>query len=199
MLTLIEKILFIILAITSLILAYGSFTKMFKIIDRGSDPIPWKETLKNIPKGLEVAVGQQTLFKTRPVIGFIHAMVAWGFTIYILVNIFDVITGFIPEFAFFPNSTVGFLYRLFVDLFSMLVFIGVLYFLIRRFIIKENRLIINNPVFLAADSFRGVRRDSLIVGLFILIHVGSRFIGASFLIAQNSDSAQPLATIFSSF
>jgi len=199
MLTLIEKILFIILAITSLILAYGSFTKMFKIIDRGSEPIPWKETLKNIPKGLEVAVGQQTLFKTRPVIGFIHAMVAWGFTIYILVNIFDVITGFFPEFAFFPNSTVGFLYRLFVDLFSMLVFRGVLYFLIRRFIIKENRLIINDPVFLAADSFRGVRRDSLIVGLFILIHVGSRFIGASFLIAQNPDSAQPLATIFSSF
>ncbi len=198
MLTLVEKVLFIILVITSFVLAYKTFTRMFKIIARGTEPIPWKETLKNLPKGLKVAIGQQTLLTTRPVIGYIHALVAWGFTIYMLVNLFDVIAGYVPGFAFFPNSAIGSIYRLLVDLFSVIVFIGVLYFLIRRFVFNEERLVINEPVYLSTDANKGVRRDSLIVGLFILIHVGARFVGASFLIAQQPDSAQPLATLFSS-
>ena len=48
MLTLVEKVLFIILVITSFVLAYKTFTRMFKIIARGTEPIPWKETLKTI-------------------------------------------------------------------------------------------------------------------------------------------------------
>lgn len=199
MLTLVEKVLFIILIITSLTLAYKTFTRMFKIIARGTESISWKETLKDFPKGLKVALGQQTLFTTRPVIGFIHALVAWGFTIYMLVNLIDVIAGYVPGFGFFPNSAIGFIYRLFVDLFSVLVFIGVSYFLFRRFILKEESLVINEPVYLSAEAKKGIQRDSLIVGFFILIHVGARFVGASFLIVQHSDSAQPLATFFSSF
>lgn len=199
MLTLVEKVLFIIFVIISLALAYKTFIRMFKIIERGTESISWKETLKNFPKGLKVVIGQQTLFTTRPIIGFIHALVAWGFTIYMLVNLFDVIAGYVHGFGFFPNSAIGFIYRLFVDLFSILVFIGVSFFLIRRFVYKEERLVVNEPVCLSAEAKKGIRRDSLIVGVFILIHVGARFIGASFLIAQHSDSAQPLGTLFSSF
>ena len=40
-----------------------------------------------------------------------------------------------------------------------------------------------------------MRNDSLIVGLFILLHVGSRLLAASFEIARNgSDNFQPAAT-----
>ncbi|VAX23461.1 Fe-S oxidoreductase [hydrothermal vent metagenome] len=199
MLTLAEKIIFIVLVIVSLIISYKTFSRMFKIINRGKDPIPWKETLKNFPKGLKIFLTQQTLFTTRPVIGFIHALVAWGFTIYVLVNSFDVIAAYVPGFAFFPNSVIGFIYRLFVDIFSVLVFLGVFYFLIRRFIFNEEKLIIKPPVHVTDDVKKGVRRDSLIVGLFIMIHVGARFVGASFAVAHNGgDAAQPLAAIFSS-
>ena len=54
---------------------------MFKIIGRGTDPINWKEVVRNWPKGLSVFISQKTLFKTRPVIGLVHAGVAWGFTL----------------------------------------------------------------------------------------------------------------------
>jgi len=198
MLTLVEKVIFISLTILSISWAFRSFNNMFKIINRGTEPISWSGVFKNIPKGLKILFSQQTLFTTRPVIGFIHALVAWGFIVYFLVNIIDVLNGLISGFSFFPNSVVGFIYRIFVDIFSILVLVGVFYFLIRRFIIDDKKLIIAEPVYLSDNAKKGIKRDSLVVGLFIMIHVGARFFGESFLIAQTgADSAQPFATYLS--
>ena len=195
MLTDIEKIIFILFAIIAIGLSYTTFNKMFKAIGVGSQQIDWKRALLNFPKGLEVFISQRTLFKTRPVIGFIHALVAWGFTLYLVVNIVDVLYGFIPGFHFFPNYFIGKVYRLFVDIFTVLVLLGVVYFLVRRFIFKDNRLVINEPVMLNDLARKGMRNDSLIVGLFIFLHVGSRLLAASFEIARNgSDTFQPAAT-----
>ena len=195
MLTDIEKIIFILFAIIAIGLSYTTFNKMFKAIGVGSQQIDWKRALLNFPKGLEVFISQRTLFKTRPVIGFIHALVAWGFTLYLVVNIVDILYGFIPGFHFFPNYFIGKAYRLFVDIFTVLVLLGVVYFLVRRFIFKDNRLVINEPVMLNDLAKKGMRNDSLIVGLFIFLHVGSRLLAASFEIARNgSDTFQPAAT-----
>ena len=195
MLTDIEKIIFILFAIIAIGLSYTTFNKMFKAIGVGSQQIDWKRALLNFPKGIEVFISQRTLFKTRPVIGFIHALVAWGFTLYLVVNIVDVLYGFIPGFHFFPNYFIGKVYRLFVDIFTVLVLLGVVYFLVRRFIFKDNRLVINEPVMLNDLAKKGMRNDSLIVGLFIFLHVGSRLLAASFEIARNgSDTFQPAAT-----
>jgi len=195
LLTDIEKIIFILFAIVAIGLSYTTFNKMFKAISVGSQQIDWKRVLLNFPKGIEVFISQRTLFKTRPVIGFIHALVAWGFTLYLVVNIVDVLYGFIPGFHFFPNYFIGKVYRLFVDIFTVLVLLGVVYFLVRRFIFKDNRLVINEPVMLNDLARKGMRNDSLIVGLFIFLHVGSRLLAASFEIARNgSDTFQPAAT-----
>ena len=195
MLTDIEKIIFILFAIIAIRISYITFNKMFKAIGVGSQQIDWKRALLNFPKGIEVFISQKTLFKTRPIIGFIHALVAWGFTLYLVVNIVDVLYGFIPGFHFFPNYFIGKIYRLFVDIFTALVLLGVVYFLVRRFIFKDNRLVINEPVMVNDLAKKGMRNDSLIVGLFIFLHVGSRLLAASFEIARNgSDTFQPAAT-----
>ena len=48
------------------------------------------------------------------------------------------------------------------------------------------------------EAKKGMRMDSLIVGFFILFHVGARFLSASFEIAKNNaDSFQPAATMVS--
>ena len=146
MLSNLERLIFIVLTVTSLGFAWFSFGRMFKAIGRGSDPIDWKKVIKNWPKGLAVFISQKTLFKTRPIVGAIHAGVAWGFTLYLLVNIIDVMYGMIPGFHFFPNSVIGDIYRLFVDVFTMIVLFGVLLLLIRRFISKDQKLITNEPV-----------------------------------------------------
>ncbi len=200
MLTLPEKIAFILLTISSLSLSWFTFSTMFKVVGIGTKSIDWKLVLLNWPKGLAAFIGQKTLFKTRPVVGFIHALVAWGFTFYLIVNVFDVLYGFIPGFHFFPNYIIGKTYRIFVDIFTVLVLLGVIYFLVRRFITKDYRLEINSPVMLSDEAKIGMKRDSLLVGAFILLHVGSRFLSASFEIAQNKpDWYQPAATMLSMY
>ena len=200
MLTLPEKIAFIILTISSLSLSWFSFSTMFKVIGIGTRSIDWKQVLLNWPKGLAAFIGQKTLFKTRPIIGFIHALVAWGFTFYLIVNVLDVLYGFIPGFHFFPDYIIGKTYRVFVDVFTVLVMLGVLYFLARRFILKDSKLEINPQVMLSPEAKIGMKKDSLLVGAFILLHVGSRFLSASFEIAQNKpDWYQPAATALSMF
>ena len=198
MLSNLERLIFIILTLTSFGLAWFSFGRMFKAIGRGSDPLDWKKIIKNWPKGLAVFISQKTLFKTRPIVGAIHAGVAWGFTLYLLVNIIDVMYGMIPGFHFFPNSFIGDLYRFFVDVFTIVVLLGVLLLLIRRFISKDQKLITNEPVLLSDAAKRGIKNDSLLVGTFIILHVGFRFIGASFEVALNGqDWSQPGATLLS--
>ena len=166
----------------------------------GTIPIIWKDVFKNWKAGFAVFFTQNTLFKTRPFIGFVHALVAWGFTLYLVVNIVDVLYGFIPNFKFLPDSIIGDIYRLFVDTFSVLVLVGVLYLLVRRFIIKDDRLLTKDPVMLSDKAQKGMLIDSLLVGAFIIIHVGSRFLSASFEIAiHGPDRSQPAANFVASF
>ena len=198
MLSNLERLIFIILTLTSFGFAWFSFGRMFKAIGRGSDPIDWKKVIKNWPKGLAVFISQKTLFKTRPIVGGIHAGVAWGFTLYLLVNIIDVMYGMIPGFHFFPNSFIGDVYRFFVDIFTMVVLLGVLLLLIRRFITRDEKLKTNEPVLLSDAAKKGIKIDSLLVGTFIILHVGFRFISASFEVALNGqDWSQPAATLLS--
>ena len=184
------------LVIGSLGASYITFKKMFKVILVGTNPIIWIDVIKNWNAGLIAFISQKTLFKTRPVVGFIHALVAWGFTLYLLVNIIDVLYGFIPNFKFLPNNIVGDIYRLFVDTFSILVLLGVFYFLARRFILQEDRLTVKDPVLLSDRAKAGMKFDSFIVGAFIIVHIGSRFLSASFEIAiHGTDWSQPAANI----
>ena len=173
---------------------------MFKVILAGTNPIIWTDVLRNWNAGLVAFISQKTLFKTRPIVGLIHALVAWGFTLYLAVNIIDVLYGFIPNFKFLPNNIVGDVYRLFVDIFSVLVLLGVLYFLARRFIIKEDRLTIKDPVMLSDKAKNGMKFDSFLVGAFIIVHIGARFLSASFEIAiHGPDWSQPAANIVATF
>ena len=194
MLSSIEKIAFILLSIICISTAFFSFNRMFKAITSGTLPLDWKLIIRNWREGLWAFLSQKTLFKTRPMVGFVHAIVAWGFTLYLFVNIFDILYGFIPGFKFFPNHFLGHIYRLFIDIFSILVLFGILYFLSRRFLQKDKKLKIESPVLLSELAKDGIKSDSLLVGFFIFIHVGSRFLSASFEIAHSkSDIYQPAA------
>ena len=195
MLTAIEKIIFIILATGCLGVSYFTFSKMFRVIGMGEDQIDWIKVAKNWRVGINAFISQKTLFKTRPVIGFIHALVAWGFSLYLLVNLIDVLYGLIPHFKFLPNHVIGDVYRIFVDIFSVLVLFGVFYFLMRTSIQKDIRLQTKKPVMISDAALRGMKFDSLLVGTFIIVHVGSRFLSASFEIAGSHSIGPSLQRI----
>jgi len=193
-----EKAVFILVLLGSLGATRTTFGNMFKIIGRGAIPIDWILVLKRIPTGISALLGKP-LFKTRPLVSIIHTGVSWGFILYMLVNLIDVLYGLVNGFHFLPDSIVGNMYRLFVDIFSVIVLFGVAYFLFRRFIQKDPALQINDRVMLNPKAKRGVFTDSALVAFFILFHVGFRLLGASFELAQTeSDMFQPAASTLAS-
>ncbi|MBC8376550.1 MAG: (Fe-S)-binding protein [FCB group bacterium] len=189
-----EKAVFILVLLGSLGATRTTFTNMFKIIGRGANPIDWPSIFKRIPSGILALFGQP-LFKTRPIATIVHTGVSWGFILYMLVNLIDIMYGLISGFHFLPDSIAGNIYRLFVDIFSVIVLLGVIYFLFRRFIQNDPALHINENVMLNVKARKGVFNDSALVAFFIFFHVGFRLIGASFELAQTgTDAFQPTAS-----
>lgn len=194
-----EKIIFIIALLTSAYLSWRSFSLLVKVINRGQDKLHFDHLGSRIWEALTVFVLQKTVLTKRPFVSIMHSFVAWAFILYFLVNLGDVLMAFIPDYQFLGDGRIGNAYRLFVDVFSVLALIGVAFLLIRRFVFKSQRLIIRDNVNVYEHARKGMRVDSMIVGLFIFFHVGFRFISESFrLRLEGADLYQPLASAVSS-
>ena len=197
MLTTIEKFLFIIAIVISFFLTYVTFGRMIKVIKRGQGQLDLDDLPQRLWTGLAALVNQGKIIRHRPVTSLFHYFIAWGFIFYVLVNIVDVIEVYLPGFQFLGHGLPGGIYRLLADVLSMAVLVGMIFFLARRFIAKSSELTFHNNVKLYPKALPGIPIDSLIVGGFILLHVGFRFLGASFSVAlEGGDVWQPFASVF---
>ncbi len=195
MLTLPEKILFVLASLATLYAAWDAVKRLSAIIGRGQGRPDWALAKKRLLAALAKTIVLKPTWKIRPGPTLFHALVAWGFMYYVLVNLGDVLQGFLPGFHFLGQGTLGGLYRLGADLLSVGVLVGMSALLIRRFVFRPPTLGTRESVMLHPKARAGIRRDSLIVGLFILFHVGFRFLGESFKIAaEGRDAWQPLAS-----
>ncbi len=192
-----EKSLFILLVAISLVATYNTFGQMIKIILRGQGELRFDNFARRAWDGLMALATQGRIIRHRKISSIFHYGVAYGFIFYGLVNILDVLEGMITGFHFLEGNIIGSLYRLLADIFSVLVLVGVLYFILRRFAAHDPVLSTRDNVKLHPKARQGgVWQDSLVVAVFIFLHVGFRFLGSSFLIAQHgSDSWQPFANL----
>ncbi len=194
MLTAVEKILFILAIVASLGLAQHFFRQAFAVIRRGEGSLAFDQLPGRVWRALDVLITQRTVFRARAATSLMHGFVVWGFLYYVLINVGDSLEGLF-DLNFLGDGPIGDLYRVAGDVLSVLILIGMVYFLIRRFVARAPALSIRENVTLHPRALPGIRRDSLIVGLFILIHVGARFVGESFQIARHTgDIWQPFAT-----
>ncbi len=198
MLTIIERVVFIIILFAMFFMTFRTFRMMFKVINRGQDKIYFDNIFSRISKALTVLVFQGTVLKSRTFVSLMHSLIAWAFILYMIVNIGDVIYGFTAFNISYALGFIGNIYRLFVDIFSVLAILAMAFFLIRRFIFSSERLKYNSNVLINESTLYGIRRDSLIVGFFIILHIGFRFIGESISFQiEHTDSWQPLAALAS--
>ncbi|GAB4569078.1 MAG: (Fe-S)-binding protein [Anaerolineae bacterium] len=199
MLSLPEKLVFVILAVVSLYLTWHSFKQVADIIRRGSGSLSLENLPERILRAIEVTITQRTVLNARPISSLFHLGIVWGFLFYFLVNVGDVLEGFIPDYAFLGQTPLADLYRLLADILSVVVIVGMVYFLVRRFVFHDRRLEYREGILLhPAVQAGGIRRDSAIVGAFILGHVGGRFLEQTFELALHGpDSFQPLASAVS--
>lgn len=198
MLTNIEKIIFILAALASGYAALQVTLRIYRIIARGSGKPDWSVLPKRLAGVLVKTVALTPVWRTRFLASMFHAMVVWGFMFYLLVNIGDVLEGFIADFYFMGTGALGDGYRLLADVLSVGVFVGMVMLLVRRFVSKDPSLSTRETTLLHPKAKKGKNRDSLIVGIFILLHVGFRFLGESFKIAKDGpDVWQPFANLLS--
>lgn len=198
MLTLVEKILFTLALFVSLFAALRIAQRIIGILRRGHGRPDWNQAGRHLAGILVKTITLQPTFKTRLAPSLFHALIAWGFMYYLLVNAGDILEGFIPGFHFLGTGLLAGLYRLVADLLSVGVLLGMLAMLIRRFVLRSPALTARQDVHLHPKVRSGIRRDSAIVGAFILVHVGARFLGQSIRIALfGQDSFQPFASAVS--
>jgi Fe-S oxidoreductase len=195
MLTSIEKVLFALAVLASLYLTYVTFSRMVKVVLRGQGRLNFENLPQRLLTGLITVINQGRIIRHRPLTSLFHFFIAWGFLYYFLVNVVDILEGYIPGFHFLGDSAFAGMYRLLADVLSVGVLIGMTYYLLRRFVVKDPALTYHDNVKLYPKVLTGISKDSLIVGGFIWLHVGFRFLGASFLIAQEGgDPWQPFAS-----
>ena len=200
MLTLAEKLLFLAAVAVSFYLSYLRFRQIYLVVRRGAGEFPTRDELVG---RLAQAAGRWltfgNLWKSRGRAGVFHALIAWGFVFYLLVNFGDLVQGYLP-IRFLGQNPIGAAYRFLADLVSVAILTGMVYFLLRRFAFHAPALGYHDNIKLVDEvKSGGIRRDSLVVGLFILLHVGFRLLGESFAIALarqltgRGDPAQPFA------
>jgi Fe-S oxidoreductase len=201
MLTSAEKVIFLILALLSVGAAYQGFREMWLIINRGEGKLHLDKLPARAWHALTIYLGQATTLKTRRITSLLHLGVVWGFTFYFLVNFLDLLIGYIDTFEETLHDMAGLydLYRLTADVLSVVVIVGVAYFIIRRFYLpNKTDLDFHDNVLLHPKVKAGrVDADSLIVAVFILIHVGARFLGEAVLVAEagEADLWMPFASV----
>ena len=196
MLTLPEKILFIIALSASLYAAFRVTDRIVKIIRRGRGQADWALARTRLWNVLKKTLTLRPTFRMRIVPSLFHAFIAWAFIYYLLVNIVDVLEGLFSDFSIYEFiGPLGGPFSLIADLLSVAALLGMSALLIRRYLLKSSDLSTRQDILLHPKARSGIRHDSAIVGVFILVHVGSRFLGQSFVIAlEGSDPWQPFAS-----
>ena len=199
MLTTPEKIIFITAVLLASYAALRVAIRIIKTIDRGQGSIDWGVVPGRLISVIVKTISFQPVFRLRFWPSLFHAFIGWAFIFYLLVNLVDVLEALINNFEPFGAGTLGNLFRLAVDILSVAALIGMVALLVRRFVIKPSTLSTRKDVLLSDKARQGIKRDSAIVAVFILVHVGARFIGQSIKIAAtHPDPWQPFANALSS-
>ncbi len=181
MLTLIEKIFFVILFCASGYTAYRVAMRIIKIIRRGHGGIGTNEIVRRVLNMLTITVSQRTVFKRRPLASLAHALIVWGFIYFLLANLADVLQAMLPNYVFLGTGALGSAFRLGAELVGIGVLIGVVTLMLRRWIVGHKIFSFRGGTLIHPKAVAGIKRDSLIVSLFILVHVTSHGLGATII------------------
>ena len=201
MLSLNQKVLFLLFAVVTGALGLRGFYRLYRRIAAGREDTD--NRTNHLPKRLKYAVvtmlTQSRTFRKRPFISFFHSLIFYGFMFYILVNLVDGVEGYLP-FEISSASVLGSAYNLLADLLSAGVLIGVVALVLRRFLLPARRDFRFNERTVLHEKINHsyISLDSIFVSAFILFHVGSRAVGAGAKLAlEGPDRYQPFAMLLS--
>jgi len=193
MLTLVEKILFVIATLASLYFTYKGVMRIVGHISSGQGKVNWSLIWKRVWE-LIVKVGLfQPVFRLRLGPSILHALIGWGFLSFLLINLADLIYAYTGWRLLDNTGLFGDVYRLIADIANVAIIVGIVAMAFRRFIMRPDTLSTRETTLLNPKARIGITRDSAIVATFIFVHNSMRFLGESFnlALAGHTDSWQP--------
>lgn len=151
MLSIFEIVLFAATAVLTVWLSLKEFGRKFRLIGQGKDPIqPRKPKFGEMIKRVML---QLCVFLRRPVTGFFHAVIFWGFLVFLLITLNHTAEGFVRGFSLFGHGVINDIILFGANIFAFLIILAVIYFLVRRYVFKPSTLEIPSVESLIILSF----------------------------------------------
>lgn len=136
MLSLVEKIVFSGAALLVAVLVFLAGRAKLRLIMKGRPVNRFDRPLKRIIEMLRQVLFQIPVFSNRPVVGFFHAVIFWGFLVFMLVTVSHVIEGFSSSLHLLGPGFLSQLVLMAAHLFALLIIAAVLFFFFRRYVFK---------------------------------------------------------------
>jgi Fe-S oxidoreductase/nitrate reductase gamma subunit len=194
MLTLVEKILFVLAVVASLYFTGVGVRRIIRNISSGHGKIDWSLPFKRLGTLIAKVGLFQPVFRFRLGPSILHALIGWGFLLFLVVNLNDVVYALFGWSLLKGTGIAGDVYRLVADIANTAILVGIIGMAIRRFILRPPTLSTRQSTLLNPKARWGITRDSAIVAAFIFVHNSGRLLGESFAIAAEGrpDSWQPI-------
>ncbi len=141
MLSGLEKILFIAAVALAAGLAFNELRRKYGLIASGQKVSRWDRPLQRLWEMFYRVFLQLPVFAQRPVTGFFHAVIFWGFLVFLGVTLNHVAEGFFAGFSLFGHGALYSLLLFAANLFAGLIIAAVLYFFVRRYVVRVKSLV----------------------------------------------------------
>ncbi len=134
-----EKALFVALILATAALFLVPLHRRYRIVRAGRPENRFDRMAGRVLHALSKILFQRcTLKNERIFTGVMHMFIFYGALTFDTMTINHTLEGFLPGFFLFGTSNVGLLFSFLVDVFAILVLAGVLYFIVRRFILRPD-------------------------------------------------------------
>lgn len=140
MLSIFEKLLFLPLLAAAVVLAGIEFRKKIRMIKLGKTQPRFNQPLKRLLVTLKRVLFQYCAIENRPVTGLFHASIFWGFCVFALITLNHVFEGYLSGGSLYGHGWLLNLILFAGNLFAALILLAVVYFLVRRYIVKASTL-----------------------------------------------------------
>lgn len=136
----VEKIIFLAALAFAIALALREFMNKLRLISSGRKVARLDHPWQRLTQMLYQVLLQIPVFSQRPVTGFFHAVIFWGFLVFLGVTLNHVGEGFFAGFSLFGHGQINSLLLFMANLFAGLIILAVVYFFMRRYIFRSKSL-----------------------------------------------------------
>lgn len=140
MLSLVEKIVFLASVAVAGVLAFREFRIKFKLINSGRKVARLDHPWQRLWEMLYRVFLQIPVFSNRPVTGFFHAVIFWGFLVFLGVTLNHVAEGLFNGLNLFGQGMIYSVLLFAANLFAGLIILAVFYFFLRRYVFRISSL-----------------------------------------------------------